>query len=116
MEPSSRCVRAFCSNDDTLADFDARAQIPTVTSLSTSATLPPSGSLVRFRAMVQDTGLGVELFEAVNADARKVLMYGAEEEGPSSAAVRLLHLTLSMSGARRVDLSLSSGGRLQQAA
>lgn len=40
--------------------------------------------------MVQDTGLGAELFEAVSADGKKVLMYGAEEEGPSAAAVRPL--------------------------
>ena len=40
--------------------------------------------------MVQDTGLGAELVEAVSADGKKVLLYGAEEEGPSAAAVRPL--------------------------
>ncbi|BGP38039.1 hypothetical protein JCM10450v2_001972 [Rhodotorula kratochvilovae] len=61
-------------------------QIPSLTSLSTSTTLPPQGSLVKFRAMVQDTGLGAELFQAISADRKRVLMYGAEEEAAGSAA------------------------------
>ncbi|GAA5901458.1 hypothetical protein JCM8208_001808 [Rhodotorula glutinis] len=94
-------VQQLYAQDASLDGFDQRVassfsalisadgaleQIPHITSLSTPTSLPPTGSLVRFRAMVQDTGLGAELFEAVSADGKKVLMYGAEEEGPSAAA------------------------------
>ncbi|GAA5929302.1 hypothetical protein JCM3775_002304 [Rhodotorula graminis] len=94
-------VQQLYAQDASLDGFDERVaaslsalisadgaleQIPTITSLSTPTSLPPTGSLVRFRAMVQDTGLGAELFEAVSADGKKVLMYGAEEEGPGAAA------------------------------
>ncbi|KAI5479566.1 hypothetical protein MNV49_003303 [Pseudohyphozyma bogoriensis] len=63
-----------------IATREARQQIPAITSLSTSADLPV-GKLVRFRAMVQDTGLGSEVFRAVGAN-KEVLGYGIEEEGP----------------------------------
>lgn len=67
----------FC---EAYTDSLARPQIPALTSLSTPSTLPPPGSLVRFRAMVQDTGMGSELYQAVG-EANKIFMYGAEEEG-----------------------------------
>jgi hypothetical protein len=43
-------------------------------------------SLVRFRGMVQDTGLGGELFPATNADGSKLFMYGPWEHTATSAA------------------------------
>ncbi|GAA5996352.1 uncharacterized protein JCM10292_007553 [Rhodotorula paludigena] len=67
------------------SDDGALAQVPAITSLSTAASLPPAGSLVRFRAMVQDTGLGGELFQALG-DNNEVFMYGAEHDGPGDAA------------------------------
>ncbi|BGP22901.1 hypothetical protein JCM10295v2_001792 [Rhodotorula toruloides] len=63
-----------------LSDDKAVQQIPMLTSLSTPSTLPPPGSLVRFRAMVQDTGMGSELYQAVG-EGDTVFMYGADEEG-----------------------------------
>ncbi|BGP30158.1 hypothetical protein JCM10296v2_001910 [Rhodotorula toruloides] len=63
-----------------LSDDKAVQQIPALPSLSTPSTLPPSGSLVRFRAMVQDTGMGSELYQAVG-EGNQIFMYGAEEEG-----------------------------------
>ncbi|CDR48017.1 hypothetical protein NBRC10512_002616 [Rhodotorula toruloides] len=63
-----------------LSDDKAVQQIPALTSLSTPSTLPPPSSLVRFRAMVQDTGMGSELYQAVG-EGDKIFMYGAEEEG-----------------------------------
>ncbi|GAA6056399.1 hypothetical protein JCM3770_000683 [Rhodotorula araucariae] len=65
----------------------ALEQIPALTSLSTPTTLPPQGSLVKFRAMVQDTGLGAELFHAISSDGKRVIMYGAEEDAAGSAAL-----------------------------
>lgn len=62
-------------------------QIPSLTALSTSDTLPPTGSLVRFRGMVQDTGLGGELYPATNADGDKLFMYGMED-GAADISVR----------------------------
>ncbi|GAA5835425.1 hypothetical protein JCM9279_004537 [Rhodotorula babjevae] len=94
-------VQQLYAQDASLEGFDQRVadsfsalisadgaleQIPTISSLSTPTSLPPTGSLVRFRAMVQDTGLGAELFEALSADGKKIYMYGAEEEAPSAAA------------------------------
>ncbi|GAA5874258.1 hypothetical protein JCM3774_000922 [Rhodotorula dairenensis] len=60
-------------------DGGALAQILSLTSLSTPNKLPPTGSLVRFRGMVQDTGLGGELFPATSADGSKLFMYGMED-------------------------------------
>ncbi|GAA6059426.1 hypothetical protein JCM10212_003658 [Sporobolomyces blumeae] len=57
---------------------DARTQLPAITSLSKPSSLPPQGSLVRFRGMVQDTGYGGELYRALGSK-NEVLMYGAEE-------------------------------------
>ncbi|CEQ39904.1 SPOSA6832_01455 [Sporobolomyces salmonicolor] len=62
----------------------ARRQLPTITALSTSTHLPPTGTLVRFRAMVQDTGFGSELYRALGAED-EVLMYGVEEPETSTA-------------------------------
>ncbi|GAA6044679.1 hypothetical protein NBRC10513_004549 [Rhodotorula toruloides] len=61
-----------------LSDDNAVQQIPALTFLTTPSTLPPSGSLVRFRAMVQDTGMGSELYQAIG-EGNEVFMYGAEE-------------------------------------
>jgi hypothetical protein len=47
--------------------------------------LPANGSLVRFRGMVQDTGLGGELFPATNADGSKLFMYGREDDAADVA-------------------------------
>lgn len=66
------------------ADLVCDSQVPAITSLSTAASLPPAGSLVRFRAMVQDTGLGGELFQALG-DNNEVFMYGAEHDGAGDA-------------------------------
>ncbi|GAA5991954.1 hypothetical protein JCM5350_001318 [Sporobolomyces pararoseus] len=57
---------------------DAREQVPAITSLSDQRRLPRPGSLVRFRAMVQDTGYGTELYRALGAKDQ-LLMYGIEE-------------------------------------
>lgn len=54
-------------------------QIPSLTAFSNPADLPPPGSLVRFRAMVQDTGFGSEVYKALGAKG-EVLVYGIEEE------------------------------------
>ncbi|BGP13969.1 hypothetical protein JCM10213v2_001907 [Rhodosporidiobolus nylandii] len=59
-------------------DEKARSQLRALTSLSNAAALPPAGALVRFRAMVQDTGLGSELYRAVGAKG-ELFMYGADE-------------------------------------
>ncbi|GAA5833275.1 hypothetical protein JCM11251_005191 [Rhodosporidiobolus azoricus] len=59
-------------------DVKARDQLPAITSLSTASSLPPVGTLVRFRAMVQDTGLGSELYRAQGKEG-KLFMYGTEE-------------------------------------
>ncbi|GAA5863858.1 hypothetical protein JCM1840_005793 [Sporobolomyces johnsonii] len=64
-----------------------RRQLPAITSLSTSTHLPPPGTLVRFRAMVQDTGFGSELYRAQGSKG-EVLMYGVEEPETSSAATQ----------------------------
>ncbi|GAA5953960.1 hypothetical protein JCM3765_000708 [Sporobolomyces pararoseus] len=66
---------------------DAREQVPAITSLSDQTRLPRPGSLVRFRAMVQDTGYGTELYRALGAK-NQLLMYGNEEteEEVNSAA------------------------------
>lgn len=69
-----------------------RAQLPTLTSLSNGAVLPPPGSLVRFRAMVQDTGLGSELYRAAGSEGQPY-MYGAEEQA-SGGSVRSVFLVL----------------------
>ncbi|GAA5862180.1 hypothetical protein JCM8547_007765 [Rhodosporidiobolus lusitaniae] len=63
----------------------AREQLPALTSCSTPSTLPPPGTLVKFRAMVQDTGLGSELYRAVGGGAGdgELFMYGAEETAGS---------------------------------
>ncbi|KAM0792235.1 hypothetical protein ACM66B_004930 [Microbotryomycetes sp. NB124-2] len=58
-------------------DAAALQQLPSLTCSSTATNLPPNGTLVRFRAMVQDTGFGNELFRAVDSHG-KVLMYGLE--------------------------------------
>ncbi|GAA5888198.1 hypothetical protein JCM6882_000317 [Rhodosporidiobolus microsporus] len=65
-------------------DVNAREQLPSITSLSTAASLPPAGTLVRFRAMVQDTGLGSELYRAQGSEGQ-LYMYGAEEEQAGGA-------------------------------
>ncbi|ORY61928.1 mini-chromosome maintenance replisome factor-domain-containing protein [Leucosporidium creatinivorum] len=65
------------------SDASALAQLPAITSISTPSTLPPSGSLVRFRAMVQDTGFGSEVYKALGKNG-DVLMFGKEEEGGDS--------------------------------
>ncbi|GAA5975722.1 hypothetical protein JCM21900_006293 [Sporobolomyces salmonicolor] len=65
----------------------ARRQLPAITALSTSTHLPPTGTLVRFRAMVQDTGFGSELYRALGAED-EVLMYGVEEPETSTAATQ----------------------------
>ncbi|GAA5978846.1 hypothetical protein JCM11641_003584 [Rhodosporidiobolus odoratus] len=64
---------------DLFKDAATLSQLPSVTSLSTPSTLPAPGTLVRFRAMVQDTGLGSELYRAVG-DGGRLYMYGAEEQ------------------------------------
>ena len=57
-----------------------RFKIVSITSSSDVSNLPRAGSLVRFRAMVQDTGYGTELYRAVGDTSRdQVLMYGLEE-------------------------------------
>ncbi|KAG0665895.1 hypothetical protein C6P46_005989 [Rhodotorula mucilaginosa] len=69
-----------------IKDGGALAQVPSLTSLSTVDKLPANGSLVRFRGMVQDTGLGGELFPATNADGSKLFMYGREDDAADVAA------------------------------
>ncbi|GAA5836579.1 hypothetical protein JCM5353_003723 [Sporobolomyces roseus] len=66
---------------------DARDQLPAITSLSKNSNLPKAGSLVKFRAMVQDTGYGSELYKAIG-DKDELLMYGIEEtdEGNSPSS------------------------------
>ncbi|GAA5977961.1 hypothetical protein JCM10908_004177 [Rhodotorula pacifica] len=76
-----------------IKDSDALAQVPSLTSLSTPDALPPNGSLVRFRGMVQDTGLGGELFPATDADGSKLFMYGMEDE-TADISVRLPRLSI----------------------
>lgn len=73
-------------------------QIPTLTANTTTANLPNAGTLVKFRAMVQDTGFGSEVYKALSYDGT-VLMYGKEEvqsdhidvSGPFHSLHRLLH-------------------------
>ncbi|GAA5883357.1 hypothetical protein JCM16303_006707 [Sporobolomyces ruberrimus] len=62
---------------------DARDQLPAITSLSDQSRLPSPGTLVRFRAMVQDTGYGTELYRAIGAKDQ-LLMYGLEETADDS--------------------------------
>ncbi|GAA5941819.1 uncharacterized protein JCM15063_000785 [Sporobolomyces koalae] len=66
---------------------DARDQLPAITALTDPARLPRPGSLVRFRAMVQDTGYGSELYRALGT-RNQLLMYGIEEaeEGSNASA------------------------------
>ncbi|SCV69116.1 BQ2448_2136 [Microbotryum intermedium] len=57
-------------------------QIPLITSTTNSSTLPALGSLVRFRAMVQDTGYGSELYRATRStlDGKEtVVIFGRDE-------------------------------------
>ncbi|KAK4705715.1 hypothetical protein P7C70_g487, partial [Phenoliferia sp. Uapishka_3] len=68
-------------------DSATRSQVPAITALSTTASLPPNGSFVRFRAMVQDPGVGNEVYKAVGSGG-KILMYGAEEEDDQEAVGR----------------------------
>ncbi|KAL8292985.1 hypothetical protein RQP46_000679 [Phenoliferia psychrophenolica] len=79
----SRVASAFLAR---YGDDATRSQVPAITSLSTAATLPQSGTLVRFRAMVQDTGVGSEVYKAVGSDG-SVLMFGMEEMDESAAGV-----------------------------
>ncbi|GAA6026949.1 hypothetical protein JCM8097_005989 [Rhodosporidiobolus ruineniae] len=65
-------------------DAGAREQLPALTALSTASALPPPGSLVRFRAMVQDTGLGSELYRAVGDKEGELYMYGAEMDAATA--------------------------------
>lgn len=37
-----------------------------------------AGTVVRFRAMVQDTGMGSEVYRALSVDGKALLMYGRE--------------------------------------
>jgi hypothetical protein len=57
----------------------ALATLPSLSSYSTTSTLPPPGTLVRFRAMVQDTGVGNEVYKAVGREGQ-LLMYGRDED------------------------------------
>lgn len=52
--------------------------LPNLTVLSNSSNLPPRGLVVRFRAMVQDTGVGNEVYRAAKSDG-KALGWGIEE-------------------------------------
>ncbi|SCZ97665.1 BZ3500_MvSof-1268-A1-R1_Chr4-3g07350 [Microbotryum saponariae] len=57
-------------------------QLPLITSTTTPSTLPALGSLVRFRAMVQDTGYGSELYRATRSTSNgqeMVVMFGRDE-------------------------------------
>ncbi|KDE08024.1 hypothetical protein MVLG_01726 [Microbotryum lychnidis-dioicae p1A1 Lamole] len=57
-------------------------QLPLITSTTTPSTLPALGSLVRFRAMVQDTGYGSELYRATQSTSNgqeRVVMFGRDE-------------------------------------
>ncbi|GAA5900559.1 uncharacterized protein JCM6883_002882 [Sporobolomyces salmoneus] len=99
-QPLQLIEKLFLEHDSTLDGFelrvqesfesllrDARSQLPAVTALSNQSKLPRPGSLVRFRAMVQDTGYGTELYRALGAK-NQLLMYGIEEteENTSTAA------------------------------
>uniref|UniRef100_A0A0K3CHI2 BY PROTMAP: gi/472587858/gb/EMS25354.1/ mini-chromosome maintenance complex-binding protein [Rhodosporidium toruloides NP11] gi/647401640/emb/CDR48017.1/ RHTO0S15e05050g1_1 [Rhodosporidium toruloides] n=1 Tax=Rhodotorula toruloides TaxID=5286 RepID=A0A0K3CHI2_RHOTO len=97
-----------------LSDDNAVQQIPALTFLTTPSTLPPSGSLVRFRAMVQDTGMGSELYQAIG-EGNEVFMYGAEEgiggnpEDYSKLKERQLFYVVNLqSSVDRLSLSASS--------
>ncbi|KAM0754043.1 hypothetical protein T439DRAFT_378137 [Meredithblackwellia eburnea MCA 4105] len=60
-------------------DNATRQQVPALSSTSTQSTIPKLGSLVRFRAMIQDTTIGQEVYKALGTKDN-VLMYGMEEE------------------------------------
>lgn len=62
--------------------FD-QSQVRSITPGSTACSLPRAGSLVRLRAMVQDTGLGGEVYRAATT-AGELLMFGADEHRPES--------------------------------
>lgn len=63
---------------------DALSGVRTLDAHSKAGHLPADGTLVRFRAMVQDTSLGNEIFQGVSASASsskaQVLLYGIEPE------------------------------------
>lgn len=56
--------------------------------MSNNSNLPKAGSLVKFRAMVQDTGYGSELYKAIG-DKDELLMYGIEETDEGNSSVRV---------------------------
>jgi hypothetical protein len=61
------------------------SQLPALTAFSSAASLPPAGALVKFRALVQDTGLGSELYRAAGKEEGQLYMYGAEEQASGNA-------------------------------
>ncbi|KAK4053744.1 hypothetical protein OIV83_001400 [Microbotryomycetes sp. JL201] len=65
-------------------DAIARQQLPCLGASSTASSLPPAGTLVRFRGMVQDTSYGNELFQAVDSQG-KLVMYGFESASAEPA-------------------------------
>ncbi|POY76677.1 hypothetical protein BMF94_0269 [Rhodotorula taiwanensis] len=62
-----------------LQDGAALGEVVTLGAATKTYSLPPAGTLVKFRGMVQDTGLGGELYPGSNADGSKLYMYGMEE-------------------------------------
>ena len=69
----------------TFPDTDARNKIPT---LSPELVRSPSSKLVRWRCMIQDTGLGTEVFLASsrNGDQVRSGLFGAETANSDAAA------------------------------
>lgn len=65
---------------------DLLPQVMSLGAATKAISLPPAGTLVKFRGMVQDTGLGGELYPGSSADGTKLCMYGMEE-GASDISV-----------------------------
>ncbi|KAK4058932.1 hypothetical protein OIO90_000378 [Microbotryomycetes sp. JL221] len=65
-------------------DASALSQLPQLDATTTTSNLPAIGTLVRFRAMVQDTGYGNELFRAIDTNGN-LLMYGLDSSSNEQA-------------------------------
>ncbi|KAJ8652435.1 hypothetical protein O0I10_011902 [Lichtheimia ornata] len=63
---------------DLFANEEARSQIPSIN--NTPVKQLPKNTLVRFRCMVQDTGLGQEMFVSAYKDQDKVMCYRYTED------------------------------------
>lgn len=54
-------------------------ELPLLTSLTNLKNLPPNGTLIKFRGMIQDTGLNREVYNSIGSQSNQVLAYGKEE-------------------------------------